>query len=78
MSHTPHELLEEFPAHHAQISALKASDAHFARLAEAYHDINRAVHRAETLLEPVDTLVEVEMRKTRAALKDQISGYLKD
>lgn len=77
MANTPHELIEEFPDHAARISALKASDAHFARLAEEYHTINRAVHRAETLVEPVEELAEVEMRKTRAALKDQIYAYLK-
>lgn len=78
MSNTPHELHEEFPEHTARISALKTSDAHFARLAEEYHAINRAVHRAESLVEPVEELTEVEMRKKRAALKDQIYGYLKE
>jgi len=78
MSNTPHELHEEFPTKVAKMTALKAEDAHFARLAEEYHTINRAVHRAETNVEPVEELVEVEMRKTRAALKDQIYAYLKD
>jgi len=77
MSNTPHQLHEEFPEHADKISTLKTSDAHFARLAEEYHEINRAVHRAETLVEPVEELAEVEMRKKRAALKDQIYGYLK-
>jgi len=77
MSHTPHELHEEFPDKVELMSELKASDAHFARLAEEYHKINRAVHRAETKVEPVEDLVEVEMRKTRAALKDEIYAYLK-
>ncbi len=54
MSHTPHELAEEFPDSVEKISALKQSDAHFAKLADAYHDINRAVHRAETDVEPTD------------------------
>ena len=78
MSNTPHELQDEFPQHAARIAALKLSDGHFARLAEEYHKINRAVHRAETNIEPVEELAEVEMRKTRASLKDQIYGYLKD
>jgi len=78
MSNTPHELHDEFPQHAAKISALKTSDSHFAKLAEEYHKINRAVHRAETLVEPVEELTEVEMRKQRAALKDQIYAYLKD
>lgn len=77
MANTPHELHEEFPEHAEKISALKASDSHFAKLAQEYHEINRAVHRAETLVEPVEELTEVEMRKQRAALKDQIYGYLK-
>ncbi|MCR9147786.1 MAG: DUF465 domain-containing protein [Rhodobacteraceae bacterium] len=72
MSHTPHELHEEFPDHAARISELKTSDAHFARLAEEYHTINRAVHRAEANIEPVETLTEADMRKTRARLKDEI------
>jgi uncharacterized protein YdcH (DUF465 family) len=77
MSNTPHELHEEFPQHAEKIGALKASDSHFAKLADEYHKINRAVHRAETLVEPVEELTEVEMRKQRAALKDQIYAYLK-
>ncbi len=72
MSHTPHELHEEFPQLADRISALKQSDAHFARLADEYHEINRAVHRAETHVEPVDELAEIEMRKKRAALKDEL------
>lgn len=76
MSHTPHELHEEFPDKVAQIHALKQSDAHFARLAEDYHEINRAVHRAETNVTPMEDLAMVELRKQRAMLKDQIWGIL--
>lgn len=72
MSHTPHELHEEFPQLADRISALKQSDAHFARLADEYHEVNRAVHRAETHVEPIDELAEIEMRKKRAALKDEL------
>jgi uncharacterized protein YdcH (DUF465 family) len=77
MANTPHELHEEFPEHAAKITALKTTDSHIATLAQEYHAINRAVHRAETLVEPVEELAEVEMRKKRAALKDQIYAYLK-
>lgn len=76
MSHTPHELAEEFPEKAAAISALKQSDAHFAKLAEDYHDVNRAVHRAETNVEPVSEATESDLRKKRAALKDEIWGLL--
>lgn len=76
MSHTPHELHEEFPDKIELMHRLKESDAHFARLAEEYHEINRTVHRAETNVEPMGDLAEVELRKKRALLKDQIWGIL--
>jgi hypothetical protein len=76
MSHTPHELAEEFPQHSAKIHDLKTTDAHFARLFEAYHDVNRAVHRAESGVEPVDDFTDQKMRKERMTLKDQIATIL--
>jgi uncharacterized protein YdcH (DUF465 family) len=76
MSHTPHELAEEFPAEVEKMHKLKLENAHFARLFDEYHEVNRAVHRAETLLEPTDTANETEMRRTRARLKDEIWALL--
>jgi len=76
MTHTPHELAEEFPEQADKIADLKQSDPHFAKLVEEYHEVNRAVHRAETNVEPVAELAEVEMRKQRATLKDEIWGML--
>ncbi|MEL7014303.1 MAG: YdcH family protein [Pseudomonadota bacterium] len=76
MSHTPHELAEDFPEHADRIHDLKISDPHFARLFDEYHEINRAIHRAETLVEPVEDLAEAEMRKTRILLKDEIYRML--
>ncbi len=76
MSHTPHELAEEFPDKVELMSTLKQSDAHFARLADEYHEINRAVHRAETNVEPMEELAEVDLRKKRAHLKDEIWSIL--
>lgn len=76
MSNTPHELAEEFPDKIEVMSQLKQSDAHFAKLADAYHEVNRAVHRAETNVEPLEELAEVELRKKRGALKDEIWGIL--
>lgn len=76
MSHTPHELSEEFPEYADKMSALKTENAHFAKLAEEYHELNRAVHRAETNVEPVGQFAEEELRKKRAALKDQIYRML--
>jgi len=72
MSHTPNELAEEFPDRVEQMSKLKQSDVHFSKLFDEYHEINRAVHRAETDIEPTDDLHMAEMRKQRLALKDEI------
>lgn len=76
MSHTPHELHEEFPEHAEKITAMKTQDTHFARLAEEYHEVNRAVHRAESNVAPVEGLAEVDLRKKRAALKDELYRML--
>ncbi len=72
MSHTPHELAEEFPHEAERISTLKQSDGHFAKLVDEYHEINRAVHRAETNVEPMEQFHEEELRKKRVMLKDEI------
>ena len=76
MSHTPHTLAADFPDKADKIHALKLSDAHFAKLVGSYHDVNRAVHRAESRAEPMDAAEETRLRKTRAALKDEIWRYL--
>lgn len=76
MTHTPHELAEEFPEHAQKIHDLKTNDAHFARLSDDYHAVNRAIHRAETGVEPVAEHTETDMRKRRMALKDEIAALL--
>jgi uncharacterized protein YdcH (DUF465 family) len=76
-AHTPHELAEEFPEFAAKMHDLKQSNAHFVKLAEEYHEVNRQVHRAETNIEPMDQLAEEQLRKQRAVLKDQIYTLLR-
>lgn len=76
MSHVPHELAEEFPEAADAIHALKGSNAHFARLADEYHEVNRAIHRIETRVEPAAEEVEQELRRKRLVLKDEIAAML--
>lgn len=76
MSHVPHELAEEFPELVAEIHHLRETDGHFHRISNEYHELNRAIHRAETDIEPCDDAHLVEMRKQRMALKDEIYGML--
>ena len=77
MTHTPHELAADFPEFAERITELKETDAHFAKLAAAYHDVNREVHRAETDVEPTSDEHVAELRKKRMALKDELYGMLK-
>ncbi|MBD3787971.1 MAG: DUF465 domain-containing protein [Sphingomonadales bacterium] len=76
MSNTPHTLQEEFPFEMEKLRALKGTNAHFARLLEDYDAINDAVHNAETHVTPMDGLAEVDLRKKRAAIKDEIARML--
>ena len=76
MSHVAHELTDEFPAKAQVIHDLKTSDAHFARIADRYHELNRTLHRMETNVEPADDFTMESLKKERLKLKDEIAGYL--
>ncbi|MCB1423853.1 MAG: YdcH family protein [Nitratireductor sp.] len=76
MSNVPHELAEEFPEHADKIHEMKTGNAHFAKLFDEYHEINRAIHRAETDIEPTDDFHMEDMRKQRMRLKDELFGML--
>ncbi|MDP2357147.1 MAG: DUF465 domain-containing protein [Beijerinckiaceae bacterium] len=77
MSHVPHELHEEFPQDRERLHELKMSNAHFVRLADRYHDVNRAIHRAEAEVEPTSDDILEEMKKQRLHLKDEIASLLR-
>ncbi|WP_075996354.1 YdcH family protein [Salaquimonas pukyongi] len=76
MSNVPHELAEEFPEQAGKIHEMKTGNAHFAKLFDEYHEVNRAIHRAETDIEPTDDFHMEEMRKQRMRLKDELYGML--
>ena len=76
MSNTPHTLQEEFPHLTEKLHELKVSNAHFAKLLDQYDEVNDKVHRAETLVEPMEQLAETALRKQRSALKDEIAQML--
>lgn len=77
MSHTPHELAADFPEYADKLHELKESNAHFQKLADSYHAINREVHRAETDVEPTTDEQLTDLRKRRMVLKDEITALLK-
>lgn len=76
MSNTPHELHEEFPQKTALIHELKTTNAHFARICDDYHALNRQIHRAETRVELMSEEEEEGLRRKRSRLKDEIARML--
>lgn len=76
MTHTPHDLTTEFPSQASEMHDLKLNDAHFAKLADRYNEINKRIHLAETLVDPVSPEHETELRRERMVLKDQIARIL--
>jgi len=76
MTHTPNELHEEFPQCADRIHALKESDRAFAALAEAYHELNRTIHRGETLVEPMADEALEDLKRKRLTMKDEVAARL--
>ena len=76
MSNTPHTLGDEFPDQMEAIHALKVKDERFARVLEKYDAVNDKIHRAETRIDTIGDEAEVELRKQRLALKDEIVAAL--
>lgn len=76
MSHTPHELGDEFPNDHDVLHELKLGNAHFVTLADRYHEVNGEVHRIEAGIEtPSDDYTE-QLKKKRLSLLDEISALI--
>ncbi len=78
MSHVPHELAEEFPNDKQILHDLKMSNAHFAKLADEYHTVNREVHRIEIGVEGASDSRAIDLRKQRMHLKDEIAKMIAD
>ncbi len=52
--------------------------AHFARLADQYHTVNREIHRIESEVEAASDQRSETLKKERLALKDEIAQMLHD
>ncbi|MTI43701.1 hypothetical protein JM93_01585 [Roseibium hamelinense] len=76
MSHVPHELHEEFPDKTEALHSLKLNDAHFAKLSDEYHVVNKEIHRIESEIEPASDEALEDLKKKRLHLKDQIAAML--
>ena len=74
--HTPHELTNIFRRDRELVSRLKQQDAHYARLADEYHEVNREVHRIEAETEAASDERTEALKKQRLALLDEITAIV--
>lgn len=77
MAAVHHDLVSELPEYKEQIHTLKTSNAHFAKLFDEYHTVNREVIRLEGENVPVTDEAFENLKKQRLALKDQLYMMLK-
>ncbi len=77
MAAVHHDLVSELPEYKEQIHTLKTSNAHFAKLFDEYHTVNREVIRLEGENVPVTDEAFENLKKQRLALKDQLYTMLK-
>jgi len=71
-----HDLYHEFPELETKIHTLKTSNAHFKKVYDNYHSVNKVVHRIESGAEPTSDEVINELRIRRVHLKDELFNLL--
>lgn len=74
--HTPNELTEIFKRDRDLLTRLKADDAHYVKLADEYHAVNREVHRIESETEAASDERAEALKKQRLGLLDQITAIV--
>ena len=74
----PHDLHHEFPEYENEIRDLKMADAHFAKLFDEYHAVNRHVQRVELNAELATDPELEDLKKQRLKLKDELYAMLKE
>ncbi len=67
-----HPLVLEFPELRDAIHKLKMADAHFRRLFDEYHEVDRAIVRIEEEIDPAGDARTAELKHRRAHLKDDL------
>jgi uncharacterized protein YdcH (DUF465 family) len=71
-----HSLVAELPEYKDKIHDMKMNNAHFARLFDEYHEIDKEIQRFEQEIEnPSDEVVE-QHKKQRLHLKDELFAML--
>lgn len=73
-----HDLLHELPESKEAIHLLKAHSGHFAKLFEAYHELDHEIHRIETGAENTSDEYLETQKKQRLSLKDQLYTMIRE
>ena len=71
-----HPLAKDFPQYKDKIHTLKQQDAHFARLYQAYEDVDKAVVRLETRVELASDAELEDKKVQRVRIKDELYNLL--
>lgn len=71
-----HELTNDFPELAGKIHEMKDSSAHFKKLYDEYHEVNKEVHRIETGNEVSSDEHLHKQRAHRVYLKDELYKLL--
>lgn len=67
-----------FPEFRKQISELKTTDAHFARLFHEHNELDQRIKNMESGIEPGDEVEIEQAKKTKLHLKDQLYAILRN
>lgn len=72
-----HDIGREFPQFRDRIHELKTGDAHFARLFDEYHQVDKEIARIEQEVQPASDDAAEELKRRRVKLKDEIFAMLR-
>tara|TARA_R110000868_G_scaffold8205_3_gene42456 strand:+ start:45430 stop:45687 length:258 start_codon:yes stop_codon:yes gene_type:complete len=72
-----HNLKTEFPEYEAIIHELKMSNAHFQKLSEKHHTVDKEVRQAEIGAEAVTDEHLEDLKKSRLKLRDELYQMMK-
>jgi uncharacterized protein len=76
MSHFRHDLNAEFPAAAQILHDLKLADPHYAKLADDYHALNKAIQRIEGGIEASSDDRLEGLKKQRLMMLDEVSALI--
>ncbi len=73
-----HDLLHELPEHRDAIHSLKMNNAHFARLFDEYHEVDKEVLRIEEEIETPSDEYTHKRKIKRLAFKDELLKMIQE